>query len=255
MKRPIDTMPARTAAAPAAAAPAAAAPACTALAQSLLLIRHLRKRFGERLLFDIDTLAIQQASAYVLTGLNGTGKSTLLRILAGLERAEVAEASFHGAPVTLTPYPPALRESIIYVHQHPVMFSCSVADNIAYGLTVRKLPKAEIARRVDAAMAWAGVDHLRGSNPLTLSGGEKQRVALARARVLEPKLLLLDEPTANLDGPAREQVIALIPTLVKSGASLIIACHDRDLIALPGVQRLKLKDGRLQARQNRMRLA
>jgi tungstate transport system ATP-binding protein len=254
MKKPIDIMPDRTAESTAGAATALPTVSASA-AESLLLIRHLRKRFGERLLFDIDTLAIQQASAYVLTGLNGTGKSTLLRILAGLEKADMAEASYHGAPVALTPYPRALRESVIYVHQHPVMFSCSVADNIAYGLTVRKLPKAEIARRVDAAMAWAGVDHLRGSNPLTLSGGEKQRVALARARVLEPKLLLLDEPTANLDGPAREQVIALIPTLVRSGGSVIIACHDRDLIALPGVQRLKLKDGRLQARQNRMRLA
>jgi tungstate transport system ATP-binding protein len=87
-----------------------------------------------------------------------------------------------------------------------------------------------------------------------LSGGETQRVALARAKVLQPKLLLLDEPTSNLDGVAREQVIALIPTLVNSGSSIIMACHDRDLIALPGVQRLKLQDGRLQARQNRMRV-
>jgi tungstate transport system ATP-binding protein len=73
--------------------------------------------------------------------------------------------------------------------------------------------------------------------------------------VLQPKLLLLDEPTSSLDGAAREQVIALIPSLVAAGSSVIMACHDRDLIALPGVQRLKLQDGRLQARQNRMRVA
>jgi tungstate transport system ATP-binding protein len=75
-------------------------------------------------------------------------------------------------------------------------------------------------------------------------------VALARARVLQPTLLFLDEPTANLDGAAREQVIALIPTLVASGASVVMACHDRDLINLPQVRRIKLRDGKLALRSN-----
>jgi len=220
----------------------------------LLSIRHLRKRFGERQLFDIDSLVIRSSCAYVLTGSNGVGKSTLLRILAGLEPAEMDETYFLGAPVRLLPYPRAMREAIVYVHQHPVMFSTSVAANIAYGLTARGLSKAEIQRAVEEAMRWAGVGHLAGSKPQTLSGGEMQRVALARAKVLQPKLLLLDEPTSNLDGAAREQVLKLIPDLTKTGNSVIVACHDRDLIALPGMQRLKLQDGRLQARQNRMRL-
>jgi tungstate transport system ATP-binding protein len=94
-------------------------------------------------------------------------------------------------------------------------------------------------------MVWAGVAHLRDANPASLSGGEKQRIALARAKVLAPKLLLLDEPTANLDGAAREQVIALIPALLEAGTTVVIACHDRDLIGLPGVRRLKLRDGDL----------
>jgi tungstate transport system ATP-binding protein len=73
-------------------------------------------------------------------------------------------------------------------------------------------------------------------------------VALARARVLQPRLMLLDEPTANLDGSAREQVIALIPTLMEAGSSVVMACHDRDLIGLPGVRRIKLRDGHLEYR-------
>lgn len=219
----------------------------------LLTLRELKKVFGARQLFDIDQVAIAEGCAYVLTGVNGAGKSTLLRILAGLEPAQIGAASFMGQDVRLSPYPAAMRDAIVYVHQHPVMFSTSVADNIGYGLAVRRRAKAEITQRVEEAMAWAGIAHLRNSNPQTLSGGEKQRIALARARVLEPKLLLLDEPTANLDGTAREQVIALIPSLTASGSSVIMACHDRDLIALPGVQRLKLQDGRLQARQNRVR--
>lgn len=219
----------------------------------LLSIAGLKKRFGERHLFDIDHLVLREGAAYVLTGLNGTGKSTLLRILAGLEAAEVESVSFLGDAISIAPYPAVLREAVVYVHQHPVMFSTSVADNIAYGLKARGLSREEAAHRVDEAMRWAGVKHLRKSRPATLSGGEKQRIALARAKVLNPKLLLLDEPTSNLDGAAREQVIALIPSLTAAGSTVVMACHDRDLIALPKVERLKLRDGRLQARQNRLR--
>jgi tungstate transport system ATP-binding protein len=146
------------------------------------------------------------------------------------------------------PYPRALRQAIVYVHQHPILFSTTVADNIGYGLVVRGAPPGFVQPVVEDAMAWAGVTHLRATNPARLSGGEKQRVALARAKVLQPRLLLLDEPTANLDGAAREQVIALIPTMVEAGSSIVIACHDRDLINLPGVQRLKLRDGHLEYR-------
>jgi tungstate transport system ATP-binding protein len=221
----------------------------------LLLIRSLRKSFGERLLFDINSLLIREASAYALTGLNGSGKSTLLRILAGLEIAEIGEVYFQGRRIQLSPYPFGMRRVIVYMHQHPVMFSGSVADNISYGLAARGYAKSDISGAVETVMEWAGISHLRANNPLTLSGGEKQRVALARAKVLNPKLLLLDEPTASLDGAAREQVITMISSLTAGGSSVMVATHDRDLIGMRGVQRLKLQDGRLQARQNRMRLA
>ncbi|MNK04217.1 Cobalt import ATP-binding protein CbiO [compost metagenome] len=215
---------------------------------ALLSIQRLQKNFHQRRLLDIENLSIAQAQAYVLTGSNGSGKSTLMRILAGLESADTAEVKFQGETVQLSPYSRTMRDAIVYVHQHPVMFSTSVEENIAYGLSVRGVPKNIIAEKVEEAIAWAGIAHLRASVPNFLSGGEKQRVALARARVLSPKLLLLDEPTANLDGAAREQVIALIPTLVNEGGSVIMACHDRDLIAMPGVQRLKIRDGKLEMR-------
>ncbi|WP_426110365.1 energy-coupling factor ABC transporter ATP-binding protein [Massilia sp. PWRC2] len=215
---------------------------------ALLVIEQLRKRFGERTLFDIDRFTIAAASAYALTGVNGAGKSTLLRILAGLEPAQAAVVRFNGQALALSPYPAALRHAVAYVHQHPIMFSTSVAHNIGYGLLARGLGRQQVQSAVDEAMAWAGVEHLRGSDPVSLSGGEKQRVALARARVLRPRLLLLDEPTSNLDGAAREQVIALIPTLIATGCSVVMACHDPDLIGLPGVQRIKLRDGQIEFR-------
>ena len=214
--------------------------------KTLLSIDRLRKMLGQRVLFDIGGLVLAQGRPYVLTGVNGAGKSTLLRILAGLDEAEAHGVVWQGEAVQLSPYPAALRMAIVYVHQHPVMFSTSVARNIGFGLAARGFAKSAITAKVAQAMAWAGVSHLHASDPAHLSGGEKQRVALARARVLEAKLLLLDEPTANLDGGAREQVMALIPELVAAGSTVVMACHDRDLIGLPGVQRLKLRDGALE---------
>lgn len=218
----------------------------------LLSIDHLRKSFGARTLFDLRDFILEQGAAYVLTGVNGAGKSTLMRIIAGLETADrdvTATVRLRGKTMPLRPYPQALREAVVYVHQDPVMFSTSVEHNVAYGLHARGTPKRDIDAKVAAAMEWAGITQLRHSNPARLSGGEKQRVALARAKVLEPLLLLLDEPTANLDGTAREQVIALIPMLVAEGRTVVMACHDRDLIGTAGVRRMKLRDGQLELRQ------
>lgn len=233
----------------------------------LLLIRHLHKQFAQAPaqstqpaqsarppqppqppLLALSDLAIEQAASYVLTGINGAGKSTLLRILAGLEPAERLECQWLGQNLPPGgPWPRPVRDAIIYVHQHPVMFSTSVEQNIGYGLRVRGQFSAAL---VQQALDWAGVGHLAHRLATTLSGGEKQRVALARAKILQPKLLLLDEPTSNLDGAAREQVIALIPQLLQGGSSVIMACHDRDLIGLPGMVRLKLRDGKIEIRAN-----
>jgi tungstate transport system ATP-binding protein len=213
---------------------------------SLLRIDRLRKAHGARVLFDLDNLALDAGRAYVLTGINGAGKSTLLRVLAGLDAGEAHGVHWQGKPMALAPYPRVLREAVVYVHQHPVMFSTSVAANIGYGLRARGVARAQAAQAVAQAMAWAGVEHLQGRDPARLSGGEVQRVALARACVLRPALLLLDEPTANLDGAAREQVIALIPALLAAGGTVLMACHDRDLIGMPGMRRLKLRDGKLE---------
>jgi tungstate transport system ATP-binding protein len=188
--------------------------------KALLGVRGLRKRFDGRLLFDIGCLEIATHGAYALTGANGAGKSTLLRVLGGLEPAEVDSLRFERLDVGLQPYPRALRRAIVYVHQHPVLFSTSVAHNVGYGLRLRGVKGEALGQAVEAALEWAGVAHLRGSDPARLSDGERQRVALARAWVLRPKLLLLDEPMAGLDEKGREWVGAWIPELVEAGAAL-----------------------------------
>ena len=212
---------------------------------SLLKVQGLQKSFGERLLFDIPQLMLDQGRSYVVTGSNGAGKTTLLRILAGLEQADMSSYVFDGRKIGL-PEIVTLAPAIIYMHQHPYLFHSSVAANIAYGLQGRGLSKAEITQRVEAEMAWAGLEAVAKVPPSRLSGGEKQRVALARARVLKPRLLLLDEPTANLDLSARGQVVELIAHMGDEDNCVLVATHDRELIDQSWSARYTLANSELQ---------
>lgn len=212
---------------------------------ALLQIGGVRKRFAARSLLDLETITLDVGHAYALTGDNGSGKSTLLRIIAGLEPAEIDTYRFRDRDVDLRPLPDWLRREVVYMHQLPYLFRTSVADNIAYGLKLRGVSRRDRAARVHEAMHWAGVAHLVATPPAKLSGGEKQRVALARTRVLNPSVYLLDEPTASLDAIGRQQVAELIGRLCAGDNCVLVACHDRELIALPHMQRLHLAGGRI----------
>jgi tungstate transport system ATP-binding protein len=206
---------------------------------SLVVATGLRKSFGARLLFDIARLAIEEGRTYILTGPNGSGKTTLLRVLAGLDRAQAGELRFRGAALE------GLHRSIVYVHQHPYLFHTDLRRNLEYGLRRRGVAPDERRRRTEEAIAWAGLGAHMRTPPASLSGGEKQRAALARARALHPDLLLLDEPTSNLDKEGRAQTIALLAQLRDERRTVIVACHDQEVIDLPGTQRMRLEDGRL----------
>ena len=196
---------------------------------SLLQVQGLRKSYGERLLFDIPQFALERGRGYILTGSNGVGKTTLLRILAGLEPAEMASFHFDGRAVA-APEIVSLAPAVIYMHQHPYLFHSSVAANVAYGLKGTGLSHGAIAYRVEQEIAWAGLQEVAHVPPSRLSGGERQKVALARARILKPRLLLLDEPTANLDVAARRQVVELIARMGDDDNCVLVATHDRELI-------------------------
>jgi tungstate transport system ATP-binding protein len=217
------------------------------LSAPLFSLRTLDKRFGERVLFEDAQLEFEGGSGYVLTGPNGGGKTTLLRIAAGLEPAERGMVEFRSQPADIAEYPEAWRREIVYVHQQPYLFHTSIEKNLEYGLARRGLAPVERGARARDALEWAGLSDRRDVPPHKLSGGEKQRVALARAKVLNPTLLLLDEPTANLDGEARKQVLELVTALCIENHTVVVASHDPEIIRLAILNRLHVYGGQVKS--------
>ncbi len=203
------------------------------------------KTFGERRLLDIEARTFPAGKLHLMQGDNGAGKTTLLKILAGLQNADTLEFRFNGLHYKQANYQDALRREIVYVHQHPYLFSTSVAANIGYGLKLRNVPVQERENAISDAIRWAGLVDVAAVAPKRLSGGEKQRVALARALVLNAPVMLIDEPTANLDAKARDQVRGLLESLRAEGRIVVVATHDPALLALPGVTAWQLMDGKL----------
>lgn len=214
---------------------------------TLVSVAELAKSFGGKRLLDTGPLTLSHGDLIILTGDNGSGKTTLLKVLAGLERAERLALRLGGLEATAAAYPAALRREIVYVHQHPYLFNTSIADNVRYGLRLRRVAHAERERAVAAAIEWAGMGPVLDVPPRRLSGGEKQKVALARAKVLAPRVLLVDEPTANLDAQSRAQVIELLRRTATGENCVVVACHDRELIDLEGARRWHLEAGRIVA--------
>lgn len=185
--------------------------------------KGLTKSYNGRCVVKIDDLSVRQGELLAILGPNGAGKSTLLRILHALEPPDRGEVRFGGERLSY-PAPLELRRKISMVFQRPVLFNGRVRDNVTYGLKLRgKVDEG----KVDQIMTRLGLMELAEANVRTLSGGEVQRVALARSLVLEPDLLLLDEPTANLD-PSNA---ALIETIIneirgKRKSTILLVSHN-----------------------------
>jgi tungstate transport system ATP-binding protein len=189
-------------------------------------LRGVRKTYArdhERAVLDVDALDVPAGAVMAVVGPSGAGKSTLLRLLNFLESPSAGELRFAGQPVP-APAPLSLLRRVTTVFQRPVMLAGSVADNVAYGLRLRGLP-AEPA--VSAMLERVGLAHLAPAPAARLSGGEMQRTALARALVLQPQVLLLDEPTANLD----PYNVGLIESIVRAdnaerGTTVVLVTHN-----------------------------
>ena len=167
--------------------------------QTLYQIHQLTQTYNERTVLNISQLKIYRAEILAIVGPSGAGKSTLLRLLNFLEQPVAGYLTFENSPLNGTLPPLNLRRKVTTVFQSPVLLSRSVAANVAYGLKVRGESKEKVDQAVVEALERVGLSHLSNASARTLSGGEAQRVALARAMVIQPAVLLLDEPTANLD--------------------------------------------------------
>jgi tungstate transport system ATP-binding protein len=190
---------------------------------ALLETRDVTRRLGGRSIVDAATMHVAAGEVVAVIGENGAGKSTLFRLLLGVERPDAGEVLLHGASASTG----SLARHTAGVFQRPILFAGSVADNVAYGLRVRAIRRSERERRTAQALQWFGLSELSQRSVHALSGGEVQRVALARALVLEPDVLLLDEPGANLDITMRRTLRDDIERIARQHArSIILITHD-----------------------------
>jgi sulfate/thiosulfate transport system ATP-binding protein len=169
-----------------------------------IVVKQVSKTFGAFRALENVSLHVPGGKLVALLGPSGSGKTTLLRIIAGLETADGGAIEYHGEDVTNR----AARErNVGFVFQHYALFRhMSVFENVAFGLRVRRRPKAEINARVRELLALVRLENLEKRYPAQLSGGQRQRVALARALAIQPQVLLLDEPFGALDAKVRQEL-------------------------------------------------
>ena len=190
-------------------------------------VESISKRFGDAVALDDVSLEVPTGSLTALLGPSGGGKSTLLRIIAGLDTADSGIVSIEGEDLTHTP---ARSRGVGFCFQHYAPFRhLTVRRNVAFGLEIRHRPKAEIKARVDELLDLVKIDHLADRYPSQLSGGQRQRMALARALAIEPELLLLDEPFGALDAQVRTQLRLWLRDLHATlPVTTVLVTHDQE---------------------------
>ena len=208
-------------------------------------LHELSKHYGAQLAVDALSLAIEPGSMLALLGPSGCGKTTCLRMIAGLVQPSSGEIFVDGKRITSTP---VHRRNIGLLFQNYALFPhMTVAENVAFGLEARRRPKAETAARVAGALQLVQLSGYADRMPAQLSGGQQQRVALARCLVVEPSLLLLDEPLGALDKSLRESMqVELRALQQRLGITTIMVTHDQDEALTLADRVAIMRNGRLE---------
>ena len=190
-------------------------------------VSGLTKTFGDFVALDDVSVSLPTGQLTALLGPSGGGKSTLLRIIAGLDTADTGTVSIEGTDATRLP---PQKRNVGFVFQHYAVFKhMTVAKNVAFGLEIRKRPKAEIAERVDELLKLVHLSQFAHRLPSQLSGGQRQRMALARALAVEPSVLLLDEPFGALDAKVRKELREWLRRLHDEVAvTTVFVTHDQE---------------------------
>ena len=225
----------------------AAAPGAAAATGAILELADVEIRYSAAAYaLHIDRLTVRPGEVLGVIGPNGSGKSTLLRVLALLERPHTGRVLFRGRAVEPGDAL-ASRRRMAVVFQEPLLADMSVADNVALGLRFRRLAAPERRARVARWLERLAIAELAGRRPHTLSGGQAQRVALARALVLEPEVLLLDEPFSSLDQPSRAALVPDVGAILRADrVTTVLVTHDRGEAQALGDRVAVLIDGRVQ---------
>lgn len=190
-------------------------------------VTNVTKKFGDFVALDDVSVSLPTGQLTALLGPSGGGKSTLLRIIAGLDSADTGTVSIEGTDATRLP---PQKRNVGFVFQHYAVFKhMTVAKNVAFGLEIRKRPKAEIADRVDELLKLVHLSQFAHRLPSQLSGGQRQRMALARALAVEPSVLLLDEPFGALDAKVRKELREWLRRLHDEVAvTTVFVTHDQE---------------------------
>ncbi len=204
--------------------------------------REVRKHYGRRQILAGVDFGLRAGQCVLLRGENGAGKSTLLRILAGMERPDHARVTIDGVSRRWRRYRRQLLDDCIYLHQTPYLFEGSVRYNLNYPL---RGPRDLRAQSIREALGWSGLNELADSPVHQLSGGERQRLALARAWLRRPKVMLLDEPTTNMDQGCRRRTVQLLQALKREGVALLVTSHEPAHFAAVADGMFELAAGRL----------
>jgi spermidine/putrescine ABC transporter ATP-binding subunit len=213
-------------------------------APALLAIRDLAKAFGAHRALDGVSLEIRENEFFSLLGPSGSGKTTLLRLLAGFEEPTAGTIALDGRDISRVP--PERRPVNLMFQSYALFPHMTVEGNIAYGLEMARLPRAEIRARVDELLETIQLAALARRKPEQLSGGQKQRVALARALARRPRLLLLDEPLGALDRKLRGEMQLELKKLQHDfGITFVVVTHDQEEALVMSDRIAILRDGRL----------
>ncbi len=207
--------------------------------------KNIVKKYGENTIIPNLNLEIKEGEFFTLIGPSGCGKTTLLRMIAGFNTIEGGTISFNGKEINNIP--PSKRNIGMVFQNYAVFPHMSVKKNVAFGLTNRKLSKDEINKRVDKVLKSVKMDNLKDRMPANMSGGQQQRIALARAIVIEPDVLLMDEPLSNLDAKLRVEMRTVIRNIQQDvKITTVYVTHDQEEAMAVSDRIAVMKDGIIQ---------